>query len=595
MLARVGIIFAITVVGLSAGTRAQPEAHHTSTEPLFGFFSGASSFSSSDPLLEQVWNRSVERLARMNDERFRSVLRVAPGPYWGGPAPWYDSVERLNSGHSFLKDALLMVQHPSLIASDGHDPLAAYFLEWPALLKSYWLHTGDNATAEALAEAYLKPWLMYYQERETNGGLLSSANISPPPPSYLQAESDTVLPAGSDAILNAFYYDGIREAAALLDRLGYDASFWYERAAALRAAYREMYFDEEKGLFRDGMGSDVHSVAANALALRFGLADREESNAIIELIRTDAGSCPAAWQPYLIEACFRAGASGLGYDLITFLEDTPYHAAAHGLVSGELFGLNPLSPGWRDVAFAPRLPDHLDRVQMEVDVPGGRVGVRYDGKTGYTVTAPLGTRVLVDMQEGDRVVVRTAQSHTRGTLTTEQQAFLESQDWAEQVGGDMGIWIDIDTQMMRIVRGTQVLYQARCASSASGVGSLMDSLKTPLGWHSVAKKIGDDAPWGQVFRARRATREVWQVGEDTKEDLVLTRILLLTGEEPGVNKGGRVDSFARNIYIHGTNDEARIGTPSSHGCIRLTNDDVIETYAMVPAGTKVLLTATHTE
>jgi lipoprotein-anchoring transpeptidase ErfK/SrfK len=119
----------------------------------------------------------------------------------------------------------------------------------------------------------------------------------------------------------------------------------------------------------------------------------------------------------------------------------------------------------------------------------------------------------------------------------------------------------------------------------------MDSLKTPLGWHEIRGKIGENAPWGQVFRARRPTNEIWQYGEDTKEDLVLTRVLLLDGLEPGHNKGGAVDSMARNIYIHGTNDEAKLGTPSSHGCIRLFNDDVIELFTRVEDGALVLITA----
>ena len=74
---------------------------------------------------------------------------------------------------------------------------------------------------------------------------------------------------------------------------------------------------------------------------------------------------------------------------------------------------------------------------------------------------------------------------------------------------------------------------------------------------------------------------------------MLTRLLWLTGEEPGVNQGGNVDSYNRYIYIHGTNDEAKIGTPSSHGCIRLRNDDVIEAYKLIPANARVLITETQ--
>lgn len=594
MLVRGGLIYGV-LLAVCTGGWAEPEVSQSDTSSFYGSYAAQPRFTSSDPLLSQVWTRSTERLERLHAEQFDSLLNDPPEPYWGGPAPWYESVLRLNSGHSFLRDALLMVQHPSPLSSQQHDTLATYFLEWPGMLKAYWMHTGDRALTEALAEAYLKPWLEYFRGHETNEGLLPGTMLASPLPDYLHSGWDTSLSQGPDAVLNAFYYHGIQEAATLLDELGYDAGFWHDRAQAFRSAYRKIYLDPENNLFRDGVGSESFSVVANALSLRFGLAEPDEIDGILELIRTDAGECPAAWMPYLIEACFQSGAWQLGYDLITFLEDGSHHAAPHALISGELFGLNPLSPEWKDISFAPRLPGHLEKARTEVDVPLGRISVRYDRKMGYVITAPLGTRVLLDMREGDRAVVRTTQSHTRSELTSEQWTFLDSQKWTENVGDAMGIWIDIDTQMMRIIQGSEVLYQARCASAEKGVGSIMNSLQTPLGWHSVVKKIGDGAPWGQVFRARIPTREVWQTGEDTKEDLVLTRVMLLTGEEPGLNKGGNVDSFARHIYIHGTNDESRIGTPSSHGCIRLTNDDVIETFSMIPKGIKVLLTASEGE
>lgn len=154
----------------------------------------------------------------------------------------------------------------------------------------------------------------------------------------------------------------------------------------------------------------------------------------------------------------------------------------------------------------------------------------------------------------------------------------------------MAVWVSVGEQVMRVVRGNTLLYQARCGTALAGVGSESNSMKTPLGWHKIVKKLGDGAVRGQVFRSRQATREVWQPGEQPAEDLVLTRVLLLDGLEPGLNKGGNVDSYARNIYIHGTNDEARLGTPSSHGCVRLSNDDVVEVFNLLPEGTPVLIT-----
>ncbi|MBI4558875.1 MAG: L,D-transpeptidase [Candidatus Hydrogenedentes bacterium] len=175
-------------------------------------------------------------------------------------------------------------------------------------------------------------------------------------------------------------------------------------------------------------------------------------------------------------------------------------------------------------------------------------------------------------------------------LSEEQERFLGRHDWGRWVGDRVGVWVSVDEQVMRIVHGKDIVWQTRCSTAKKGTGSRMNSFKTPLGWHSVVAKTGADAPKGQVFRGGKPTSKIWKPGNTTRADLVLTRILFLTGEEPGKNKGGKVDSFARHIYIHGTNDEARIGRPVSQGCVRLTNDDVIRAYELIAEGTRVLIT-----
>lgn len=168
-------------------------------------------------------------------------------------------------------------------------------------------------------------------------------------------------------------------------------------------------------------------------------------------------------------------------------------------------------------------------------------------------------------------------------------------DWMDRVVSSRGVWVCVQRQMMYILDGLELVWQAPVATGATGTGFVWGSNQTPLGWHRVDEKFGDNAPWGQIFRARGRTAQIWQPGDDVEEDLVLTRILWLEGEEPGVNRGYNaagelVDSKRRYIYIHGTNGEADIGTPSSHGCIRMLNDDVILAYDMIPVGTPVLIT-----
>ncbi len=178
-------------------------------------------------------------------------------------------------------------------------------------------------------------------------------------------------------------------------------------------------------------------------------------------------------------------------------------------------------------------------------------------------------------------------------LTDAEAAVLDAHYWDEWVGDSLAVWVSVDEQMLRIIENREVLWEAPCATAEKGTGFIMNSMQTPLGWHSVKRKIGDEAPWGQVFRGAQAVKQIWKPGDETDEDLVLTRLLWLTGEEPGVNQGGNVDSYNRYIYIHGTNDEAKIGTPSSHGCIRLRNDDVIEAYKLIPTNARVLITETQ--
>ena len=169
-------------------------------------------------------------------------------------------------------------------------------------------------------------------------------------------------------------------------------------------------------------------------------------------------------------------------------------------------------------------------------------------------------------------------------------AKLSAYDWQSYVGDKTGIWVSVERQELRLIRNYRVLKRYRCSTALAGAGSLQDSGKTPLGWHRVAAKIGDSLAVGAVLKERQWTGQVWQAGQSTDEDLILSRILRLEGLEDGKNRGGSVDSWNRYIYIHGTNDVDRLGQPASAGCVRLDPQDVIDLYGRVDEGCCVLVT-----
>lgn len=138
--------------------------------------------------------------------------------------------------------------------------------------------------------------------------------------------------------------------------------------------------------------------------------------------------------------------------------------------------------------------------------------------------------------------------------------------------------------------GERRVYQV--STALNGAGERVNSECTPRGLHRVRLVIGHGCPANAVFTGRRFTGEIYS--EDLAEshpgrDWILSRILWLTGTEPGLNRGGECDTLRRYIYIHGTPDSEPVGIPRSHGCIRMRNRDVIDLARRVGPGTPVLI------
>jgi hypothetical protein len=168
---------------------------------------------------------------------------------------------------------------------------------------------------------------------------------------------------------------------------------------------------------------------------------------------------------------------------------------------------------------------------------------------------------------------------------------FDADDWQSRVGDGIGIWVSIEKQELALIDNHTIVKQYRCSTAANGAGNKKDSGQTPLGWHRIGAKIGDTLPAGAVLKDREWTGNVWKKGQDTQDDLILSRILWLEGIEEGCNRGGRVDSRSRYIYIHGTNRLDHLGRPASAGCIRLDPAEVIDLYERINAGIPVFITA----
>jgi len=146
------------------------------------------------------------------------------------------------------------------------------------------------------------------------------------------------------------------------------------------------------------------------------------------------------------------------------------------------------------------------------------------------------------------------------------------------------IVISIANQMLYHRRRSGVWHAYPVSTAAKGVGNKSGSLQTPLGRHRIYAKIGRNMPIFTAFSARKEFCVYDNEHDDVCRDWILTRILWLSGTQTGNNKRGQVDTRSRYIYIHGTHQEALIGTATSHGCIRMKNRDILELFTHVREG-----------
>ena len=157
----------------------------------------------------------------------------------------------------------------------------------------------------------------------------------------------------------------------------------------------------------------------------------------------------------------------------------------------------------------------------------------------------------------------------------------------------MHIKINIaDQTLILFAQNNDLLKNYLVSTAKNGPGEQMNSEKTPTGSHKIRAKIGAGEPANTVFVGRRPTGEIYSeefAKQFKNRDWILTRILWLSGSDPGHNRFGNVDTMRRYVYIHGTPDKTPMGRPGSRGCVRMRNQDMIELFDMVDVDTSVLI------
>ena len=149
----------------------------------------------------------------------------------------------------------------------------------------------------------------------------------------------------------------------------------------------------------------------------------------------------------------------------------------------------------------------------------------------------------------------------------------------------MRLHVHVPSQTMDLLDDAGDLVRRYVISTSKyGLGTEPGSNRTPTGSFRIYEKVGDGAEPGMIFKSRVPTGQFGR--PEDPDDWVQTRILWLEGLDVD-----NTNTRDRYIYIHGTNAETALGTPASHGCVRMGNDDIIDLYARVNVGTPVIIEA----
>jgi hypothetical protein len=146
--------------------------------------------------------------------------------------------------------------------------------------------------------------------------------------------------------------------------------------------------------------------------------------------------------------------------------------------------------------------------------------------------------------------------------------------------------VRIGAATLQFYQNGELVKSYTISTSRRPPSNVKHSLGTPRGLHEIAERIGSGQPPGMVFSSRIPTgRHFSELPDDeAASNLITSRILWLRGLEPGVNRGGEVDTYERYVYIHGTSREDRIGEAISAGCVLMRNLDIVELYEKVRTG-----------
>lgn len=238
----------------------------------------------------------------------------------------------------------------------------------------------------------------------------------------IPGEQDNYVFKPVNTVVNAFYYHNMMimaEFARVLGKADDVLDFEY-RASRVKKAINDHMFDKERGIYVDGIGTDHAALHANMIPLAFGVVPDSRKQSVVDYVKSRGMACSVYGSQYLMEALYNAGEDVYAHELLSATHDRSWFnmikigstmtleawdmkyksngdynhawgAVPANMVARGMWGINPKTPGFGLATIFPQMGT-LTNSSIVVPTIKGQIKAEYekvnDNLTRYVVDLP---------------------------------------------------------------------------------------------------------------------------------------------------------------------------------------------------------------
>lgn len=253
---------------------------------------------------------------------------------------------------------------------------------------------------------------------------------------WQHGEDDGYQLTDYNTVVNAFHYRALsilKQMAQLTNRKA-EAEQLKAECEKLHNDFNTYFYDSEKGLYRDGIGSNHHSLHANHFSLALGLVPESRTEQILKYIRSRGMACSVYAAQFLMEAIYESGGDDYGLYMLTKQDERSWYnmvrknstityeawdnkfkanqdwnhawgAAPANIIPRYVVGVRPLEAGFAEMTIVPQT-SNLSEVQATVPTIRGSVEAKINNTPhNYTLrlTIPANTTAEVSLPDSDKI------------------------------------------------------------------------------------------------------------------------------------------------------------------------------------------------